>query len=101
MTKQEFLEATKGYAHPGVVLAVDFENVSRMCELIVQARELLAPKIEKRCRRCGSRNVVREAPVRWNVETQAWELSGDPYDDATCEECNDETKLVDVEIEHA
>jgi hypothetical protein len=101
MTKQDFLEATKGYAHPGVVLAVDFENVSHMHRLIVQARELLNPKVEKCCMHCGSRNVVREAPVRWNIETQTWELSGDPYDGATCEECNDETKLVDVEVGNA
>lgn len=98
MNKQEFLEATKGYALPGVVLAVDFESVRHMQQLIVQARELLTPKIEKRCKHCGSRNVVREAPVRWNVDTQTWELSGEPYDDATCEECNDETKLIDVEV---
>lgn len=98
MNKQEFLEATKDYGQRGLVLAVDYENVSRMHQLIVQARELLNSKVEKRCMRCGSRNVVREAPVRWNVETQTWELSGDPYDDATCEECNDETKLVDMEF---
>lgn len=102
MNKQEFLEVTKGYVVRGVVLAVDFENVSLMHKLIVQARELLlAPKFttDKRCKHCGSRNVVRDAPVRWNVETQTWMLSGDPYDDATCEDCNDETKLIDVEID--
>lgn len=99
MTKQEFLKTTKEYAQPGAILVVDAANVVHMQRLIVQARELL--KIEKRCRHCGSRNVVRDAPVRWNVETQAWELSGDPYDDATCEDCNDETKLVDVEVGNA
>lgn len=103
MTKQEFLEATKGYVLPGVVLAVDFENIRHMQQLIVQARELLEPpkpkKIEMVCSTCGSDEVLCDAYAEWCVETQDWILHSTYDKGAHCDRCGGECRIVEQEIE--
>jgi hypothetical protein len=49
------------------------------------------------CYRCGGNNVTRDAWSRWDVKTQDWVL-GDLYDNADCQDCDGETKLVEVEL---
>lgn len=44
------------------------------------------------CGTCGGANVRRDADAAWNTETQSWELAG-VYDNATCEDCGEETRL--------
>ena len=50
------------------------------------------------CAKCGSEDVRRDADAVWNVELQQWELCA-VYDNATCEDCGGETRLVEVDIE--
>lgn len=52
-------------------------------------------KITPTCRHCGSREVTRDAVVRWCGEKQDWEVSG-VFDNADCDHCGGETKLVDT-----
>ncbi|HEV2570012.1 hypothetical protein [Sphingomonas sp.] len=49
------------------------------------------------CYVCGSNNVTRDAWARWDVKAQEWVL-GDLYDNADCQDCDGETKLVEVEL---
>lgn len=42
------------------------------------------------CSRCGSDTLVRDACVRWDVETQKWDLS-DSYDCTICDLCGSES----------
>ena len=48
------------------------------------------------CAKCGSEDVRRDADARWNVELQQWELCA-VYDNATCEECGGETRLLEID----
>lgn len=50
------------------------------------------------CRTCGSSGVTRDATVRWDVETQTWQLSG-IFDNSDCDVCG-ETGLVDTPVEN-
>lgn len=47
------------------------------------------------CAVCGSEAVRRDADACWNVALQQWELCA-VYDNATCEQCGGETRLVEV-----
>lgn len=49
----------------------------------------MADPVTKHCRECGSENIVADAFARWNVETQAWELSS-LFDATCCEDCGEE-----------
>ena len=48
------------------------------------------------CERCGSADVRRDADAVWNKVTQEWELCA-VYDGATCEVCEGQTRLVEVD----
>jgi hypothetical protein len=57
----------------------------------------MAKKIKIVCSNCGSEDVRRDADASWNEETQEWELLC-VYDNATCEDCEGETSLKEIEI---
>jgi hypothetical protein len=50
------------------------------------------------CGACGGNTVTRDAWAEWNVETQEWVL-GAVYDYAFCHDCQEETRLVEVDLE--
>ena len=52
-----------------------------------------AKKIDWACRKCGSRNVTRDAEAVWSVDKQEWELLV-AYDNATCQACGDSGNTV-------
>ena len=45
-----------------------------------------AKKLDFACRKCGSRNVTRDAEAAWDVTKQEWELTT-VYDNFTCQAC--------------
>ena len=49
------------------------------------------------CATCGSDDVRRDASVAWNTELQMWEIVC-VYDNADCEACEGETKLIEKEM---
>jgi DnaJ-class molecular chaperone len=46
------------------------------------------------CAVCGSDDVRRDADASWNPELQQWDLCA-VYDNATCEQCRGETRIVE------
>ena len=50
--------------------------------------------ITKVCETCGSENIVRDAPVRWDVAAQRWQMT-DVYDGAHCEDCQADCEIAD------
>ncbi|PNQ04034.1 hypothetical protein [Sphingobium sp. SA916] len=50
----------------------------------------LAGRLKPVCSHCGSDSIVRDAAVRWDVESQQWEVSG-IYDCTTCDLCGAES----------
>ena len=50
------------------------------------------------CNMCGGRTVTRDAWAAWDVDGQQWVL-GAAYDYAFCHDCEDETRLIEVELE--
>ena len=50
------------------------------------------------CTHCESEAVVRDAWAAWDVEKQEWVLE-DIFDYAYCQDCENETKLEEVEID--
>lgn len=38
------------------------------------------------CSECGSEDIVKDAWVKWNVETQEWEID-DVFSETFCTEC--------------
>ena len=56
------------------------------------------------CPECGSDNIVGEAHVMWDADTQDWYMSSDPNGYYTCCDCDYETKhewvLVWKEVEN-
>ncbi len=52
------------------------------------------------CGTCGSDEVSRDAWANWNVPKQEWEL-GPVLDYAHCHRCDDETRLIEVELKSA
>ena len=49
------------------------------------------------CNTCGSDFVTRDAWAEWDVEDQDWIL-GAAFDYAFCHKCEEETRLVEVEL---
>lgn len=49
-----------------------------------------AAQVKPICPHCGADELVRDACVRWDVETQTWEVSG-IYDSTTCNLCGAES----------
>ena len=50
------------------------------------------------CMDCGSANVYLEARAVWNVVLQDWAFNM-PYDfNAYCEDCDDETEIVEKDL---
>lgn len=43
-------------------------------------------RVDYRCPKCGSPDVVSDAGARWNIEKQQWEIS-DICDCTTCRAC--------------
>ena len=58
---------------------------------------MTTPRIQIRCKRCGSSDVRRDAWVEWDVEKQEWVL-GTVFDAGHCEQCEGEASLEEVEI---
>ena len=56
-------------------------------------------KVKKVCSHCGSENVVSDAYVSWNVETQEWDTVESVFDMEFCYDCEGETTIVDEEID--
>ncbi len=50
------------------------------------------------CRFCGSKDVARDAWAEWDEKDQRWVLRGDPFDAATCFNCDDEASLEEIEL---
>jgi hypothetical protein len=48
------------------------------------------------CRRCGGREVTRDAWAAWDIELQDW-VVGALYDYAYCHDCDDDTRLLEVD----
>ena len=49
------------------------------------------------CNRCGSKDVESDAWVVWSVEDQEWVLGG-MLGHAYCNNCEDDTSLIEKEI---
>lgn len=60
----------------------------------------MAKRFQYLCNKCGGSTVTRDAWAEWNVEEQEWQL-GAAYDYAFCHDCQEETRLVEVELEPA
>lgn len=64
----------------------------------------LVPEISRRaavdyvCRTCGGSKVTRDAWADWDSKAQRWKL-GAAFDFAYCHDCEEETKLVEVDLE--
>lgn len=54
--------------------------------------------VRKVCSWCRSENVVTDAWVKWNVETQEWDIIEDVFDNEYCKNCDGETTIIDEEI---
>ena len=54
-------------------------------------------RIEIVCSTCGGSSVTRDAWAKWDAETQDWVL-GAAFDYAYCHDCDEETRLDEVEI---
>lgn len=50
----------------------------------------LAGRLKPVCAHCGSDSIVRDAAVRWDIESQQWEVSG-IYDCSSCDLCGAES----------
>ncbi|SCW95978.1 hypothetical protein SAMN05660859_0164 [Ancylobacter rudongensis] len=53
-----------------------------------------ASRLTMRCSYCDSENVMRDAWATWSVEDQSWCL-GNVFDAAFCEDCENDTKIVE------
>lgn len=53
--------------------------------------------VDRICGTCGGKNVSRDAWADWDVHTQDWVL-GAVYDYAFCHDCQEETRLEEVEV---
>lgn len=54
-------------------------------------------RIQMRCARCHSTNVLRDAWATWNAEHQAWEL-GPIYDHSACDDCAAEDCIEEIPL---
>ena len=50
------------------------------------------------CNICGGNTVTRDAWAEWDADAQDWTL-GAVYDQAFCHDCEEETNLVEVDLE--
>jgi hypothetical protein len=50
------------------------------------------------CNMCGGKNVTRDAWSNWEGQDQDWVL-GAVFDYAYCHDCDEETRLEEVELE--
>jgi hypothetical protein len=50
------------------------------------------------CEKCSGDTVTRDAWAEWDVREQEWVL-GAAYDYAFCHDCQQETNLIEVELE--
>ena len=50
------------------------------------------------CRHCGSKNVAHDARATWDESAQEWRLAT-LYDSADCDDCEDETLIIEMETE--
>jgi hypothetical protein len=55
-------------------------------------------KVDYICDSCGGNRVTRDAWAEWNAEAQDWVL-GAAFDYAFCHDCQEETNLVEVDLE--
>jgi len=65
-----------------------------MCE----SQKPAAARITMICAECGSKNVMRDAWAEWDETRQEWVL-GPVFDQAACEDCGGETRLVELPID--
>ena len=54
-------------------------------------------RIQILCATCGSTDVSRDAWAQWDVAAQEWVLRS-VYDHAHCNNCDSETRLVEVQL---
>ena len=52
------------------------------------------------CNMCGGNTVTRDAWAEWDVDEQDWVL-GAAFDYAYCHDCQEETRLEEVEVERS
>lgn len=52
-------------------------------------------KVKQVCGTCGSEDVSCDASVRWDMETQAWKISG-VHEGDYCDACNEECRIEEV-----
>jgi hypothetical protein len=52
------------------------------------------------CNQCGGNSVTRDAWAEWDAEEQDWVL-GAVYDYAFCHDCQEETRLEEVQVGEA
>lgn len=52
------------------------------------------------CNMCGGSKVLLDAWAEWDLAIQEWVLS-DTLTHAFCEDCDDETRLIEVELAEA
>lgn len=58
----------------------------------------MTKKLDMVCSKCGSHNVLRDAYVEWNVETQDWEIRN-VFDASICDDCGEEDCIEEAEEE--
>ena len=56
----------------------------------------MRPNVVFKCPSCGSTDVSKDAAVRWDAETQQWDVTA-IYDNAHCDGCDSEIKSLDEE----
>ena len=56
-----------------------------------------SPRLLMVCRTCGGENVRADAYATWNVEAQQWECDQTFDKGAYCDDCDDETTIVEQE----
>ena len=52
-------------------------------------------KVTKICKHCKSEDVVKDAWVSWNIETQAFDTIHNVFDLEYCNNCEGETTIID------
>ena len=57
-----------------------------------------AKPVDYVCKMCGGDTVTRDAWAEWDAAAQDWTL-GAAYDYAFCHDCQQETRLVEVDLE--
>lgn len=55
-------------------------------------------RVQMICKYCGSDQVLADAYVKWDIETQEWEVANIFEKGAVCEVCDGETRIVEKKI---